>query len=173
MGPARVMEWIELERCEAAPNDFVGCAGALVRRFRALRPAISVDTDSVAAWSAEQVVDRLAARLADDVPQPVLQRAQRRPEVHCRTPQCIVQVHDRAEMLDGERAAADEMATHLLQVGHDRPVAVRLGIGLTPTDEPLVRLDLDEEPGLAGPRIDQKRRALGDLHRVLAYGYGP
>ncbi len=76
-------------------------------------------------------------------------------------------------MLDRERTPADQMATHLLQVGHNGAIAVRLGIRLAPADQAFVRLDFDEKPGLAAARIDQKRGDLFDLHRYLAYGFVP
>src|SRR5258708_7671677 len=94
VGPPRIGEWIELERRKATPDHFVGRTRKLMWRFRALRPAVCVDADAIAAGSAEEVVDRLTAGLADDVPERVLQRTQRRPEVHRRPAQSVIQVTD-------------------------------------------------------------------------------
>ena len=63
-GPERV----ELHRRVAARDDLAGLAGDGLGRPLGPVPAVGVDADPVADLAAEQRVDRLPGRLADDVP---------------------------------------------------------------------------------------------------------
>src|SRR5215469_5023867 len=77
--PPWVAERVELERGKAPLDDIASPLGVLVRSAGMLRPAIRVDPNPLAAGSAQQVVHRLTACLANDVPQRLLDGAERRP----------------------------------------------------------------------------------------------
>ena len=93
MRPPRVVERVELERGKAALDHVARALGELLRRAGSIRPAVGIHANAIAAGSTEQVVHRLATRLADDIPQRLFQRAQCRPEVHRWPSQRVVQVH--------------------------------------------------------------------------------
>src|SRR5204863_5738645 len=68
LDPPRRTERIELHRGVAARRDVAGPFRKRVRGSVSAVPAVGVDTDAVANATAQQLMDRLAGRLADDVP---------------------------------------------------------------------------------------------------------
>ena len=77
---ARLPERVPLDRRVSHLNDCDGALRELLRRLRAARPAIGVGADAVAALAAEQFIHRHAERLALDVPERVIDGADRRIE---------------------------------------------------------------------------------------------
>jgi len=117
---------IELERGEPLLDHRCGSAGVIVRRRHLIAPAVGVDPDAVAAGAAEQIVDRLATRLADDVPERLLDAGERRIELERAAPDREVLIGHLGDVLDLERIAPDNVAADLLDQGQDRSVAIVL-----------------------------------------------
>jgi len=156
-------EGVELEGREPHPDD-------LGRVFRELvdgpasAPAVGVDLDFVPAGAAQQVVDGLPGGLARDVPEGVLQGADRAVEVHGPALAREVGVGHEGEVLDVERAAPDQVAAQLLDVGLNGAVPVVLRVGLPPAVQALVGLDPDEQPVLGQAGVDEEGLDCGDFH---------
>src|SRR5262249_58469542 len=127
-----------------------------------------VDAQARAERAAEQPVHRLADGLAGDVPARLLEAADGRVQIHRAAPAAEVRVRPIREVLDVERARADQVARQGVDVGLDGPVAVDLGVALAPAVEPGVGLDADEEPLLVRARVDEERADARDLHRASA-----
>ena len=63
-----------------------------------------------------------------------------------------------------ERVAVDQVAAELCDVGLDGGVAVGLGVGLAPSGDARVGLDLDEYQILAHAGVDGEDLDVGDFH---------
>src|SRR5207249_1558206 len=107
-------------------------------RVAAMRPAVGVDPDLLADRPAKQVIDRLAERLADDVPQGLLEAALGRVEVHRAALAEEIVVDAEGEVLDLEWVAPDQVALQLVDGRLDGLVAVDLGVTLAPAMNALV-----------------------------------
>src|SRR5690606_15389245 len=93
------------------------------RRLRALvAPAVRIDADLLAALAAEQIVDRLSACLADDVPERLLDGALRAVQVERAAPLTKVIVDRLQKVLDVERAAAHAGLAQLRDLADDSAV---------------------------------------------------
>jgi len=111
-----------------------------------------------------QVDDGLAGALAGQVPQRLLDAADRAPELHRAALGREVVIGPVGEVADVAGVAAGQVAAELAHVGDDRLIAVGLGVAFAPAVQAVGGLDLDEEPVLAVPRIHDERRDAGDLH---------
>jgi len=167
---------VELERGEPARHRLLRLRGVRVRGLGARVPAVRVDADPLAAWPTEQAHHRHAQALARQVPERLLEPADRAPEVHGAALPREVVVCPVREVADLTGVAPDEIARELSYVGDDGLIAIGLGIALAPAVQTVGRLDLHEEPVLPVPRIDDERRDGCHLHEpislVLAYPRG-
>ncbi len=163
MGTPRPGERVELEGGEAA-------AHRLPRPLRVIRggpvavPAVGIDADALAARPAQELVHGDSMALARDVPQRLLETADRTPEIHGPALGREVVVRHVDEVGDVGGLPPDEIAGERLHVGHDARVAVGLGIALAPSVRAALRLHLDEEQVLAAAEIGEKGRDPFDTH---------
>ena len=97
-------ERVELEAAIAAGDDVAGPLGVLGRRARPAVPAVGVGGQPVVTAAAEQPVDRLAAGLADQVPERDLDPADGGHDR--RSALVLVADHPADDRLDVERVAA-------------------------------------------------------------------
>src|SRR5262249_16934807 len=81
----RIRERIELEGGEGHLEESVRGRGGSLRRLPSV-PAVRVDANLLARFSAEKVIDGLVARLTDDVPERVLDAGDGAVEVHRAAP---------------------------------------------------------------------------------------
>src|SRR5439155_2581496 len=109
--------------------------------------------------------------LAGEIPQRLLEPADRAPEIHRAALGCEVVVGPVREVADLAGVAADEIATELPHVRDDRLVAVGLGVALAPAVETVRGLDLDEEPVLPRAGIDDERRDGRHLHEPTSLSW--
>jgi hypothetical protein len=100
-------ERIALQRAVAVAQRPLRRLGQLGRRLRRAVPAVRIDAHRIAHLSAEQLVDRCAEHLALDVPQCLLDRADRGEHDRAAAlgPERVV-VHLRPERFDARRIAA-------------------------------------------------------------------
>src|SRR5690606_830869 len=119
----------------------------------------------LAALAAEQIVDRLSACLADDVPERLLDGALRAVQVERAAPLTKVIVDRLQKVLDVERAAAHAGLAQLRDLADDSAVPSSQRIGLAPAMDAGVRADFHEEPcSAAEAGIDRKTPDRDDLH---------
>ena len=128
------------------------------------RPAIGVDAELRAERAAQQVVDGLPGGLARDVPQRLLEAADGAVQLHRAPLAAEVGIRRVGEVLDVERAPADEVPSEGSGVRLDGALAVGLRIAFAPAVQAIVGLDLHEEPVLVRAGIDQERPDALDLH---------
>ena len=108
----------------------------------------------------------MPGRLADNIPERLLNRADRAVELHRATLVGIIVVGQKGKVFDRKGIAASEVTPQLVDVAFNRLIAVGLGIGFAPAVEALVGFDFDKEPILADARIDKKGLKCRDLHMV-------
>ena len=121
----------------------------------------------MAAGTAEQVIDRGAELLADDIPERDLDSAEGAIGLHGAAFDENVVVHHVGKVLDVEWIATDEELAHPIDVGRYGRLAVGLGVGLAPAGDPLVGIDPDEDEILWHTGRDQEVSDAGDLHIAL------
>ncbi|MNI01584.1 hypothetical protein D3C73_544330 [compost metagenome] len=147
---------VELDGLDPAGNHVLCIAGNL-RRAVAADPGI--DFDPIPDLATEKRMDRLAQRLALDVPERLVDAGERR---HVNGPSAIepAAIKNSPVILDQKRVLADQVIGHLMHGGLDgqRPA---LNHRLTPTDDAFVGLDLQKQPA----RRDDVGGKLGDLHQ--------
>src|SRR5205085_7482745 len=108
---------IELERAIATGDRFLRLVRHLVEwRIAAATPAVRVYSNLRPAGPADQVVDRLARRFADDVPTGDLQTADGRVKIEPAACAAVVEPHRLGELLHVVRIATEEVARHPLNV---------------------------------------------------------
>jgi hypothetical protein len=127
-------------------------------------PAIGIDADALAACPAQELMHGHAVALARDVPQRLLEAADRAPEVHGPALGREVVVRHVDEVRDVRSVPSHQVARQPFDVGDDARIAVGLGIALAPSVRPALRLDLDEEQVLAAAEIRQIGRDSFDTH---------
>ncbi len=147
----RAGEGVELHRGEAASDDLSGARRQLFG-VRLARPAVGVDADALAAGAAQQLVHRLARALAADVPQRLLDAADRGVVVHGAASCREVVVHDVVKCLIWRECSADDIA-RIASTWATIAVAVGLGIALAPAVQAVRRLEPDEEQVLTVRRV--------------------
>src|SRR3954453_22476235 len=103
-------------------------------------------------------MDRLAQGLAFDVPQRLID-ASDRAHVYRATAIKAAAIHDSPMILDQERVLAEQVVLHFVHQRLHRQCSA-FNHGLPPSDDPLVRLNLQEEPAW---RYDIGRQ-FPDLH---------
>ena len=152
------------------PRATVSLALARVgrRRLGARVPAVGVDADPLAARPAQQRDDRHAEPLAGQIPQRLLEAADRAPEIHGPALGREVVIRPVGEVTDVAGVAAKQVASELRDVRHDRLVAIGLRVALAPAVQAVGGLDLHEEPVLPVARIHDERRDGGDLHGSMS-----
>ena len=157
-------ERVPFQRGEAHRLHLQRAFQVLFDRFAAAGPAIGVDLHPFARRATEQVVQRQAGVLGDDVPHRDFDRAPGRQQVQRRAAHReIVEQHLRC-MANAERAAADDVFAHVLQqVFDDRFLAGR-HIGLAPAMQAAFRLHAAEQQVLGRAGIEQEGLDAGDLH---------
>src|SRR5262249_13391684 len=169
----RARERIELERGEAPRGRLLRFRRVGLRRLGARVPAVGVDADALAARAAEQADDGHAQALAREIPERLLDAADRAPEIHRAALAGVIVVGPVGEMADVPGVAADQVARELPHVGDDRLVTVGLGVALAPAMQAVGRLHFHEQPVLAVARIEDERRDGRHLHEpislVMAY----
>jgi hypothetical protein len=118
---------------------------------------VGIDSDALAGRAAEQLIDRHTEQLSLDIPERLIDTAQRRGQDRATTIEGVA--IDRLPVMgDIARILADQIGLHL---------ADRLGAGsgpslgdrLTKTDHARIGMDLQKEPA----RLDQKCLELGDF----------
>ncbi len=127
---------------------------------RAARP-VRVEADPVAAGAAEQRVHGQPRGLSGDVPERLLDAADRGHQHRPAAPE-RVPIHDLPEMLDPARVLALDQARELGDGGHDR-LGLSLERRLSEPGDSLVGPHLDEHP-VAHAAVDDEGLDLGDLH---------
>ena len=120
-----------------------------------------MNPSSFSGSTAEELVHGHAVRLPGDVPQRLIQSADRGVEHNAATPESVTE-HRLPQVLDPRGILTDQMARHFLDGGLDRERR-ELQRRLAPAVHPFVRLDLDEEP-VALHATHHERLDLGDLH---------
>ncbi len=160
-------EGIELERREALLHGRQGLLGHTIRIATA-GPPVRVDAQSRPEGAPEQVVDRLTGCFAHEVPQGLLEAADGAVQIHRPALGGEIGIGHVREVLDVERAAVDQVAPELLDVGLDGSIAVQLRVALAPAVQAIVGFELDEEPALVGAGIDEKRPDGFDFHGLSA-----
>ena len=166
---------IELDGGEAALDVLDRALGREIRvvvhvnRVAGLLIEVRVRAQPLAHLAAEQVIDRLAGRLADDVPQRHLDTAE---DAHHRRVGAELEAGavDLAEhRLDAVRIHPDDAALHhVVDALDDHVGAERRDVALAVSDNPVVRDDLDEDEVVAalarGRVADNEGLPGGDLH---------
>ena len=147
----------------------------LPRLLRVARAGI--DADRVTHRTAEKLIHRRAQHLALDVPERLIDGAQRGVDHHAAAV-AVVQVHDLPEPLDRRRILPHDLAAQQLDRRRDRgglvdqgrlPPAVHAGVGLHLDEQPVAPCPAAPEGGgeLESPRVaapHDVRRHGGDLH---------
>ena len=155
---------IELEGIEALLHDLFRRARIVRRLLQLIAPAVGVDADLLPAAPAEEVIDRLLARLPDDIPQRLLDPRDGAEELDRAAPLRVIVEGDLREVLDVEGAAARGVATERVEVRDHGRVAVVLGVGLAPAVHAGVGLDLHEDQVLAPAGMNAVALDRGDFH---------
>jgi hypothetical protein len=134
----------------------------LQRGSRSVAGAVSADpricADTIPHLPAEQLMHRLAERLALDVPQGLVDARDRTHENGATAVEATA-VHDRPQVLDVRRILADEQVGELID-GGSHGCCLAFEDRLTPSHDPLIGFDLEEQP----PRRHCVRRHRRDLH---------
>ena len=146
-------ERIELQARIAAAPDLGGRRGDLRDVGAGAVPGIGVGRHLVAHPAAEQLVDRLAQRLADDVPERHLDRADRAVEDRPAARELVAE-HVAPQPLDLERRAADHMALGELRDRRLDGRGLPFAGALADAGDAVVGVDLREHP-VAPARADQ------------------
>ena len=148
-------EGVELERVIAAFDHTGGGGVELVRRAFHRVPAIGIGPDLVAHRAAEQAVDGLAERLADDVPARDLDEGDAGHDDLAGAAE-VLQSHTMDEGLDLEGICAENIAGHGFGEIADDGLRAIEGADVGDAGEALVGFDFDE----------------GDVAPVGAHGHG-
>ena len=155
-------ERVPFEGAEAERDGAARRIGVLLGRFRAEEPVVGIAFDPVALLAADQLEDRHAERLALDVEERRLDRAEGAPEHRARPPVGIA-VHPLDEVFDRERILSDDEALELLDRRRHRlrpPLQRRLADAV----DAGVGVELDEDEVRARGVGDEGLQP-GDLHR--------
>src|SRR5207249_439291 len=103
-------EWIELQSTIAVSRRSTGSFGELGRRGGAAVPAVRISRNRLTTTAAQELVDRLAARLADQIPHSDLHAADGRH--HRGAALVLIANHATDHCLDVKRIAAQNSALH-------------------------------------------------------------
>jgi hypothetical protein len=155
---------VELEGVEAAIDYFGRRRGELLGRLRVPGPAVRVHLHPVPARPAQQTVNRCAKRLSSDVPQRLLDAADRTVKIHGTASRREVVEDPPKEVLDVLWVPADQVPRELVDVSFHLLVTVGLRVALTPAVNSLVGVDPYETEVLARRWSDQERRDVRYLH---------
>ena len=164
MKPLRGAERVELERLETLGQHRLGGFEKGLRRTLGAIPAIGVAEHAVAHLAAEQLMDRHAEALAQDVPAGDLDRRDHRAVDMAAVERDAVQ-HALGQRVDAARVLADGEMLELVHAGFgglDEAVQRAFADAM----DALVGVDLDEEPVLPAG-ADGKGLDLGDLHAAV------
>ena len=131
----------QLERPPAGLDEADARLGDLLRRVAA-RP-VGVEADPVAHPAAEQLVDRDAERLAEDVPQRLLDAGDGAADDHAAAPERVA-VDRLPVVLDPRRVLADQVLLDVVDRADDR-LGFSFQTGLADAGDPGVGRDLDED----------------------------
>jgi len=174
MRPPGAGKGIELEGAEAAGHRLARERGIVGRRLALAVPAVGVDADALAARPAQQRVHGHAVALPRDIPQRLLEAADRAPEIHGPALGREVVVGHVEEMRDVRGVAPHQVTAQRVHESDDARVAVGLRVTLAPAVRAGLRLDLDEEEVLAPAQVDEERGdatdAQGDLRELAHEG---
>ena len=129
---------------------------------RGIAWAVSADprvgADPIPDLPAEELMHRLAKRLALDVPQCLIDSGDRTHEDGTTAVEATA-VHDRPQVLDVRRILADEQVGELINGGSNGG-CLAFDDGFAPSHDPFIGFDLEEQP----PRRHCVRRHRRDLH---------
>ena len=156
IGSPGVGERVPLEGVESHLGCFDRAGGDRVRGLRLAGPAVGIDSYLVTAGAAEQVIDRRAELLADDIPECELDAAEGAIGVHRAAFDKKVVVHHVGEVLDVKWTAANEVLAHPIDVVRYGRFPVGLGVGLAPAGDAFVGIDSDEDEILCLAGGDQE-----------------
>ena len=131
-------------------------------------PAVGVQADLLAAWASQQVVHRLAAHLAGDVPHGDLNGAPCGIEIAAAAADGEVVEHSRAGVLDLEGAAADHVCLHGLDVELYRLFLTLHHISLAPAVHTLIGVDTAQHQVLR-PSKEGIWRYFCDFHVYFSF----
>ena len=124
-----------------------------LRQLAGLGPAdTSVDPHLLPALAAQEAVDGQSRRLARDVPEGLLDPADRRVD-HRAAGEPAEVVHHRPEVFDVARVLADQPSLEVVD-GRDRRPVRPARIGLADAVDALIGLDLDED--MIPPQADEE-----------------
>ena len=115
--------------------------------------------------AAEEIVDGLLGRLADDVPQRLLDPGGGAIELQRAAPLRVVVERHLQDVTDLEWIAPDQIAAELLDLSGDGAVAVVLAVGFAPPDHAGIGLDAHKDEVLAPAGMHRKAFDAGDFHR--------
>jgi hypothetical protein len=161
-----------LERAIALAHHFVNVVLQLVALLLVVdgthvaETEVRVDRNAVAGLAAQQAPYRQPDRLAEDVPQRLLDAGDRRAADHAELPEAVL-AHRAHGVLDVTWVMADHERSQILDAAHHGarlPLERRLAPPVKPV---LVGLDLHEYP-VAHLCIDDEGADGGDLHGVCS-----
>src|SRR5262249_53230362 len=153
-----------------ADAEFEGSPALLHQLAGPVRLAdVGVAGDVVANHAAEELVDRLAVGFAGDVPERLLDRADRAEDCHPTAPEAVP-VHPLPEVLDAGGVFADDEAREVVDRRRDGPL-LHLQRALAPAVNPFVGLHLDEAVLTAG-RFHDVSGDTGDFQHTPKWGTG-
>ena len=161
MKPLRRAERIELERLEALGENRLGGLQKSFRRSFGAIPAIGVAKHAVAHLAAEQLMDRHAEALAEDVPAGDLDCGDHRAMDVAAIERNAVE-HALGERVDAARILSDRQVLQFMDAGLGR-LDEAVQRAFADAVNALVGMDLDEEPVLPAG-ADGEGLDLGDLH---------
>src|SRR5215813_2760768 len=155
-------EGIEFQGLIAFFDDESRLTGEVLRRARADVPPIGISLHAVATQSPQQAINRLANRLADDVPARHLNCADRRHDNRASAP-VLVAIHPLPEIFDVEWIAADDMPSLQLVNCCFDGLLLTFQCGLAHARQPFIRFYADKDPVPPG-RADNECFNLTDSH---------
>jgi hypothetical protein len=159
-------ERVELEGLVSPLDDLMGGGVELLRRALDAVPAVGVGLHAVAHRPAEEVVDRLIQRLADDVPAGGLEGGDPRAH-HLPCAREVVAAHLFDELLDPEGVMADDVPrAGLGQVAH-KGVGVVHHPRLAEAREALIRVEPHDRQ-VAPVGADDEGLHVRDLHALTS-----
>ena len=164
IGPPRTRHRIELHGGEAAREHRLGAAGVILRLLHLVAPAVRIDANARTDRAAEEIVDGLLARLADDVPQRLLDARGRAVEFQRAAALGIIVEGDLQDMADVKGIAPHDVAAELFHLRGDGAVAIILAVGFAPPHDSGIGLDAHEHEILAPAGMDRKAFELGNFH---------
>ena len=125
-GAPRRGQRIEFHRGESHFHHLLRRARVVVGLLHAIAPAVGVDADFFAHFAAKQVVHRLLARLADDIPHRLFDAADRAEQFHRTASRGVIIKCKLREVFNVERTAPHHIRPQRVKLRRHRGVAIIL-----------------------------------------------